>query len=472
MLDFPDEPSAEDEAALRTTLSALAADVDTEERAGHESQRESRDTASVEGATPAPAGRRRRAFDGRLHDDGNSAATSELGSALEIWSLDDPAGERPASRGEQFWDGSRVSTTSDESADGRDLSAYAPPSDAPDDPLAFLASVFPEVDLGVLEKRLAEADGDMEHLVDDMLSEGFIDGMDDETPAAPVVDKTAAAADKIARRKAKQALKASTKLSLTSPALHHIPSPLAAVQDRDHAPSAISLAPTSTNRWASISSHAEHLSSLMHVSAARITSTYHACSSSLPLTVSTLLHRLAHERPFAELESAHDLKMQLGAILPKISGPTLEVLLSATEGDLADAMDLQHAIDEIERTDGKLTWSELIELEAASDPAIVLVRDSRRTTGTNGTSTPDSAISSGSFMGNDEVYSYRDCVVHEQDYARRRESAIRSAMRHYKRGGNAQRGAAYYWAEEGRILDGKRRIWSERAAKALVRERR
>lgn len=483
--DQGDEISVETEQELRNTLRTLAGD-DVHQYDGTitpELEIEtSRSTGDVNERMLPPATRRRRQFDGRLHEDDETREdVSDLGSAVEVWSLNDDG--QPSSTSQQSHDGSRNSTTSAEESDGHMIDKQhhlQRRGDMPDDPLAFLASVFPELELDTLEQRLAGAEGNMERLVEELLSEGFIQGLtDDEEVSAPAppVDKATAAADKAARRRAKQALKASSKMSLTTPGAHHMPAPLAAAMDHKTAPTAIALAPSSSNRWASISSHAEHLSSLMHVSAARVTSTYHACSSSLPLTVTTLLQRLAAERPFLDLAEPHDLKMQLGTVLPTIPGPNLELLLCATEGDLSDAMDLQHAIEDIERTDGKLVWSELLELDSTSDPAVMLVMKDKSKrpvsgdwTSVSGRSTPGG--SSNSFFGGEERYSYRDCVAHEQDYARRREDAIRSAMRHYNRGGAAQRGAAYYWAEEGRILDGKRRVWSERAAKALVRERR
>lgn len=54
----------------------------------------------------------------------------------------------------------------------------------------------------------------------------------------------------------------------------------------------------------------------------------------------------------------------------------------------------------------------------------------------------------------------------------KRNNAFRTAARSFQRGGVGERGAAGYWAEVGRDYERERRKWEERAAKAVVAERR
>ncbi|ORY69417.1 hypothetical protein BCR35DRAFT_326384 [Leucosporidium creatinivorum] len=474
LLDFPDPPSTEDEWLLRATLKSLSADVDAEERVEFEDPTaEGRGSDVVSGSNEGSRNARSKGTEGTGGTADRSA--SELGSALEVWSLgggEDDGERREGGEARRFWQGS---TTSAEST------SPTPPIDyerqeVPDDPLAFLANVFPDLPLGTLEARLSVegASNDLEGIVDDLLSQAFITSITSEesdvpTSTTPAPPKTKA--EKLARRRAKAALKASTTLSLTSTPHLLPPSQTSATvpPSNDLLTPAIALAAPTTNRWASLSSHSTNLSTLLHLPPARITSTYHSCSSSLPLTLSTLLNSLSHSRPFAHLPNAELLKDQLAAVLPKVKDDRLEILLSATEGDLADAMDLQRTIDEIERTEGKLTWSELFEADPQAVPSSSssTAALSKPISSLPSTSTPSAAAESP-----EQHYTSLDCYHYAHEFETRRNEAIRSAARHFQRGGRGERGAAFYWAQEGRDLDGKRRVWMERAARAVVRERR
>lgn len=201
---------------------------------------------------------------------------------------------------------------------------------------------------------------------------------------------------------------------------------------------------------------------------------YHQSSSSIARTLSKLLDRLIRERPFSALPEADSLKLQLALILPGVNGQKLEMLLSATNGDLSDALDLNTSIAEIERTEGRLTWTELIAPGSPPPPPPSSSTASAPHTSTSSTAEvlrhrPDAVTT---VARAPETYSHADCVAFEQEFLERRNDAMRSAARHFQRGGMSQRGAAYYWADEGRKLDAKRRVWAERGASALVRERR
>jgi hypothetical protein len=444
--------------------------------------------------------------------------------------LNDPQGEnddigigresrRPA--GQRFWEESAASSTSEEGPTGgggstsKDNTSPNPLAIDPfefddtingfDDPLAFLASVFPDIDVATLESKISTARSqsdrktpfptqDLESLIEELLSQDLITSLiDDDSEAAqlanPPPDFEAEAQmvlSKTQKRRLKQEQKAKSSFSLTanpttaSPGPKNVDPMIAAA--RGVTSSAWSKAPSTGNAWASITSHASHLSSLLHVPATRISSLYYKNSASLPLTLSVLLKQLSHERPFDSLPFSTELSQQFRLILPRAtSGDEVKVLLSATGGDLSDAMDLKRFISDVEEDQGKvLAYSEMV---APFDPSSALVSEGGHSRNSSAGSIEFSPVGNRNkttalrangtpLASSTKPYTSEECYALSEEYLEKRNNAFRTAARSFQRGGVGERGAAGYWAEVGREHEIERRKWAERAAKAVVSERR
>ncbi|GAA5900624.1 hypothetical protein JCM8208_000550 [Rhodotorula glutinis] len=447
-----------------------------------------------------------------------SATASDLSSALEHSSLDDDSSSADprassadsASAQPRFWDDHHqaASMTSDEDGHGPGAPAARLVWDAPDggfdyevsdDPLAFLASVFPHIDLAQLEAKIAEVkelepteDGlaaqpaDLERLIEDLLSQDLITSLAEadadaaaaENAPAPDPDGLASM-DRQQRRRVKVANKAAQSLSLTT--TPHVSYAKAATHRPPRgALSALADAPLSTNAWANISSQASFLAAAMHLSVGRITSTYHAHGSSLARTVAVLLVQLARERPFESLPGGVARKNELRLIVPlaKASDDHLEALLSATEGDLSDALDLLGFIADLEKDVGApLPLSALIVRPGAGSAlAATTTTPDGFTVVSTATRTPSirpsGASTAAGAAGSDDRYTHEQCHALALEYLAKRNDAFRTAARSFQRGGMGERGAAGFWADRGREFDGERRKWEEKAARAAVGERR
>lgn len=382
-----------------------------------------------------------------------------------------------------------------------------------DDPLAFLASVFPHIELAQLEAKIQEANAakqaaaatadpdtveagrgsggtplaepsDLEALIEDLLSQDLITSLTEaDAEAAAAENARAPDPDRIAdlskqqKRRVKAAHKASNSYSLTSTP-HVSYASAAKAADDGRTATALAAAPNGANAWVSFSSQASLLATVLHIPPNRITSTYYQQSSSLPLTISVLLTQLAAERVFETIPNALELRAQLRLIVPpsRASDDDLEVLLSATEGDLSDALDLHHFIRDVETSMGtSLTLSSLVAGHDADSAAA-----NGTTAGADGfTLVPSAAARRATASHTNHLpsapsdrYSYADCSALALEYLVKRNEAFRTAARSFQRGGAGERGAAGYWAEKGREYDRERRKWEERAARATVGERK
>jgi hypothetical protein len=405
------------------------------------------------------------------------------------------------------WDPAAVATHRDDDLDGDD--DFGTFYDVQDDPLAFLASVFPHIELAQLEAKIKEASsaasptttttqpGDLEALIEDLLSQDLITSLTEaDAEAAAAANAPAPDPDRFAdlskqqKRRVKAAHKAANSYSLTSARQQQQSVSYASAArgaEDGTAVSALAAAPSGANAWVSFSSQASLLATLLHIPPTRVTSTYYQQSSSLPQTISILLTQLATERDFAtQIPNALELCAQLRLIVPptRASDDDLEVLLSATEGDLSDALDLHHFVREVEASMGtNLTLSSLVARESSTDAAagggekggFTLVPSAaarrRATTANNNINNHLLASASASTTATDR-YSYEDCASLALEYLVKRNEAFRTAARSFQRGGRGERGAAGYWAEKGREYDRERRKWEERAARATVGERR
>ncbi|GAA5920071.1 hypothetical protein JCM6882_005922 [Rhodosporidiobolus microsporus] len=536
--DYPSPLTPSDESSARQTLASLAADAEGTDP----------DFTEVGIAAGWETGERGQ---GKSGDRSAGVSVSELSSQLEASSLSEgsarsaDAEEGTAGRGDAlaagqaFWAKSGASLTSEEDAHGAGKFVWDIPDDfvdalplpldgdIGDDPLAFLASVFPDMDLAVLEKKLATtpyADGtpappvDLEQLVEELLSEDLITSLmeDDAKAASDAAAGSLSMAQRLGKqekRRVKAAQKANNSFSLTStPHLAH-PSAAAAsstAASSDLSTSALFTASATSNAWASISSHASYLSTLLRIPASRITSTYYQNSSSLPATLSVLLTQLAHDRPFSSLASSASLKAQLSALLPSpaldlsrsagAKEDELEALLCATEGDVSDALDLHAFVADVQRSMGKnLAWSVLVARDAPAAGSAEVGKHTGGggdgfTTVSNGrrrspdlargalppSSAPSSAHSSSSHLplyvsSSSDPRSAEECRALAASFLERRNAAFREAAKAFQRGhgrGVGERGGATVWAEKGRVYERERRRWEEEAARRTVGERR
>ncbi|SCV74854.1 BQ2448_7883 [Microbotryum intermedium] len=449
LLDLPSTPSYEDIELIKTTLKSLANDAEIQSTPDHD---DSEDGTGLSTKTTTTT---------NTNTTSILAEDSSLSKSLEVWSLN--GDESSTSQG----------TTPSNRSDS-ERSSYRP-----DDPLAFLSSVFPNESIELLQQHLEASSGDVEVVVDELLSSGLLREAQREesstSTAPPALDSPVVS--KQQRKRIKVAQRASATLSLTSTP-HLIPhSPTLSAASAGSAPSSpIIAAQPIENRWASISSHASNLANLLHVPESRIVSTYHKSSSSLPLTLARLLHALTAERPFGSLSNEEgqgpiDLKDSLGTVLPHLTEERLEMLLCATEGDVADAMDLEATIQEIERSEGRLVWSEILQLDSF-EPQLTTAGPSFSST--SSTTIPITMVPNPrrqAVVQRKERYTSSECTKLELEYLHKRNIALRSAATHFQKGGTGERGVAFYWAEESRELDAKRKVWAERKAVALVRER-
>ncbi|KAK4335521.1 Smr domain containing protein [Rhodotorula toruloides] len=516
--DFTHPLSAADERAARDILDSLARDADSQDPLDEpdlaassqaEPSEDDRvqllrllDEAAAEFGRPRKVGSRSRdvselgrRLEGATIEDGASAATRTASNG----SSDAQSDEQAA----RFWPRSEAaSLTSDD--DGRPLEAGKLVWDVPDDfledveddPLAFLASVFPHIDLAQLEAKIQEVSkpaaagggvaarpADLETLIEDLLSQDLITSLTEADAEAAAKAAAPADPDGIAemnrqqKRKVKAAQKASNSYSLTStPHVSYAAAATAATQPPSM--SALASAPSSANAWVSITSQTSLLSTLLHIPAARITSLYYKQSSSLPHTVSVLLSQLSRERPFETLPNNFELRAQLRLIIPpsRANDDVLEMLLSATEGDLSDALDLHHFLRDLESDLGKnLTLISMLSADAPESSVTPLATLSGSSDGfTTVTSLRRSPTLPRASLhpAPDRSHSYNDCAALALEYLEKRNEAFRTAARHFQKGGLGERGAAGYWAEKGREYDRERRKWEERAAKAAVGERR
>ncbi|GAA5981297.1 hypothetical protein JCM11641_005635 [Rhodosporidiobolus odoratus] len=531
--DFPTPLTPADEQAAHTILTSLAKEAETDP--------DPLEITDQQRTSSPPAG-------------STGVSVSELSSQLEVSSLSEEGSrsadagsvsesgrQRPA--GQEFWAKSVASATSEEdaAATGAGKLVWEVPDEyvdlAPfpdegefaeigDDPLAFLASVFPDMELSILESRLEGtpyADGspappvDLEQLVEELLSQEIVREIEEEeaqlaaghTPAPQVDYQTVQS--KQDKRRFKAAQKASNSFSLTS--TPHLPSPAPAPKNgashsrngsNDLSASALFTAPSTSNAWASISSHASYLSNLLYVPDSRVTSTYYAHQSSLPHTLSLLLSQLAQERPFPSLPAALEAKEQLRALVPASSLASktgagkedeLETLLCATEGDVSDALDLHSFVQDVQKSMGKnLAWSMLVAPDEngtvevgkkqPSQNGFPAVASSRRKS-PGGTTTTIPLPTSGSHHPNTTYvtpvfsasrnYSAEDCRRLAFEALANRNQAFREAAKAFQRGhgrGVGERGGATVWAEKGRMFERERRRWVEEAARRTVGERR
>ncbi|KDE06368.1 hypothetical protein MVLG_03276 [Microbotryum lychnidis-dioicae p1A1 Lamole] len=451
LLDLPSTPSQDEIKAIKSTLSSLASDAEIQSTPDHED--DGRDGTGVSTTTTTTT----------TSDTTSTLAEDlDLGKTLEVWSLN----------------GDESSTTQGTTPSNRSDSERS--SYRPDDPLAFLSSVFPNESIELLQQHLESSSGDVEIVVDELLSSGLLkEAQREETPLPPPT-LNSPVVSKQQRKRIKAAQKASSTLSLTS--TPHLPphSPALSAASYDSTPSSpIIAARPIENRWASISSHASNLATLLHVSESRIVSTYHKSSSSLPLTLARLLHALTAERPFDSLsnkeeQSPIDLRDSLGVVLPHLTEERLEMLLSSTEGDVADAMDLEATIQEIENSQGRLVWSEILQLDSTEPSQFTTTGPTFSSTSSTTTASPITVVPNPRtqpVVQRKERHTFTECSALELEYLHKRNLALRSAATHFQKGGIGERGAASYWAEESRKLDAKRKVWTERKAVALVRER-
>ena len=364
-------------------------------------------------------------------------------SALEAWSF------------EESWDGGVEEVWEVQGEGG-------------DDPVAFLASVFPRMSLPALRSRLVSSK-DLETLVEELLNEDYISSDSSASSSSAstcsVASSSGSSLTPKQRRRLKTSAKASQTLSLTS--VHsRSSSPLLTTV----APSPLAVAQPLANRWISLDSTSHFLSTLLHVPPGTISSVFHTHDSSLPLTIHSLLTSLSLSRPFSLLPLAEPSLHSLQLLLPSLSCSRLETLLSATDGDVSDAFDLHLFIEDTERAEGSLLQNGLVGFGAPS--ARVLLPAITATASLPLASASAIRDLEGAAGGKaEDAYTSAECAELARGYWEKRNEAFRSAAKHFQQGGGG-RGTAWYWAEVGREMDRRKRRWEARGAFAVVGERR
>lgn len=373
--------------------------------------------------------------------------------------------------------------------------------------------MFPGYSLSILQSRLDNALLDIETVVEELLNEDYIkfetslsssssnsSASTSSNYSTPISSSSSSksGSTKQQRRRIKTSIKASQTLSLTD-VLHRI-APIAPLSLLSSVTTnALQAAPKSReNSWITLDSTSSYLASLLRISPGRITSTYHQLNSSLPLTVSKILTSLVIERPASDFPTSSLSSLRI--VLPNLTTTQLELLLSATEGDVSDSIDLQSYLEELARKEGSLIQNGLIGFGAKSTKGIEIIHGALPTTSlpsspkksrtnlpNNSNQASDwsttkkryniaSSVNLGGIgitsTGYSTVYSAEECAELAREYHEKRNDAYRSAARHFQKGGGGERGAAFYWADVGRDLDRKKRSWEEKAAFAVVGERR
>lgn len=431
-------------------------------------------------------------------------SSEEVDRLFEAWTIE-----------EAQWMGSSEGSATDESSlmDRLDLTAEGTNSNF-DDSVNFLSSVFPKLRRSTLFSRVEETP-DLETLMELLLNEEFISATENTFPDAPAfnfadfemetgmkemgIAAGGGAARKKARKREKTALKASQVLSLTD-VLHRSPVPSPAIASLTAILPNVFHAPSDTNRWINMDSTSSYLALLLHIPPGRITSAYHRMDSNLPLAIDSLLTTLENERPFIEIPDHERLLTELSIVLPTHSLSGLMRLLSATEGDPSDALDLKLKLEEIAREEGSLLMNGLFGFGGGGDKRRVVVVQENSTlkpiidaptiipgfqgwkkvsaSSSSGStsssryassSTTNTSFSSTIFIPSD--WSATECENQADEYLTKRNDAFRAAARAIQLGGVNRAGAGHF-AEQGREYDRKRKIWEQRRAFAVVGERR
>jgi hypothetical protein len=341
-----------------------------------------------------------------------------------------------------------------------------------DDPYAFLRSVFPRMSQEAIRKRL-EKSKDLETLVEELLNEDFISSSASEAVNSTFGPPSQPRSKPPSSSKQRQRLRASQTISLTSPTLR------SASPSSNHTETVSLLstaaAPSVPNRWISVDSTSHYLSGLLRLTPGEVTSSYHNHASSLPLTLDALMFTLASTRPFEDLPSPDALLETLQMLLPQKKVSDLKVLLSATEGDVSDALDLSQFLERVEREEGGVVANGLVgfgsKKRVGAPPVSLNSPRSSPALGSNFT-----LISRGSQKDitpmSEQRYTPAECAELALSYQDKRNTAFRAAARHFQKGGMGERGAAWHWAEVGREHDRRKREWEGRGAFAIVGERR
>lgn len=454
--------------------------------------------------------------DGEIGTD--SFSTTEVENALNAWTLAEErkveVGELEGSAAEGQAEGEGEATQKEPAAleSGR-KEGHLRVGEDEDDPILFLSSVFPSKSNTVLQDRFALA-SDLETLVEELMNEDYIassssssntDYSSDYSSESSSSTSTSTSAPtpissltKQQRRRLKASTKASSTISLTD-VLHRLPPPAPPPLVSKLTTTPLSSAPKSRdNTWVTMDSTSSYLAALLRIQPGRITSLYHRENCSLTLTVSALLTSLISERPFSALPST--ALPSLRVVLPFLPREQLELLLSATEGDVSDSIDLQSFLEALEAREGTLIQNGLLGFGASRSQGGAEVDHGKKRLMT-GPIPPGSLASLGvssssnsrgevdwnliknktKFEANKRAlnslspssrYTAEECQALALDYLIKRNDAYRSAARAFQKGGGSDRGAAWYWADIGREMDGRKRGWEEKAAFALVGERR
>ena len=365
LLDFP-TPTTADEHALRRSLRTLASSSD--------------EPLSTDPSTDAST-------DLTLSD------PSTIASSLEVWSLDE-----------------------DEERDAGGGSGH-------DDPITFILSVFPSRHHVEVSRRLSAANEDVERVLEELLSDEFIerererdgDEFDYRKFAFQDSPEKEAGPSKQEKRRAKALAKATTTLSLTSTS--PVPRPTTVTTWSTTAPSALSLARPSTNDWVSLSSLSSHLSTLLALPAVQISSFFHSALPSTPTLLSLVSQTSLARPPRPQPETDAFVEMLGLESDQRWERDRAATALRACEGSAGDAIDL---LDIMASAADHIPGGRVAPIILGPPPPRPCLP-------------PPSSTNARTVEPDAEDASADECAALAHEYLAKRNAAFRSAARHFQK---------------------------------------
>lgn len=396
--------------------------------------------------------------------------------------------------------------------DWRVFDSDMPPPPRADPTLEFLCNMLPDTPRDMLERALADAGGDVDRAIDQVLAVQFIEreqvGGVDEAPAPATASgglDLAALEHGLAggrQRRAKGRKAKPVTVSLTSsrrresdtPAPAKVPTSDAelAQQLQDDERAALDAAEPSIEeqQWLLASSTLAHLGTLLGMPHAHVQRIFNNASFNLHVAVARAIDAESTSAAGAAAAQAPEFET-VCETLAAISGHAVRdvrPVLAAVRGSDDAALDLLQlrdtvsekaaarrpdALDPLGRTMGRAG-------PAAAPPAPPAPADTPRASaaaeamraGALATVLPASAAHVPLAAEEDEVLSMHECRARAEAYTMRRNVLLRSATNAARtHRGTYASGAAMVYADEARVMHDKARVWQARAADAAARER-
>lgn len=409
-----------------------------------------------------------------------------------------------------------------------------PPAAEPphaDPTLAFLCNMLPDTPRDVLERALADAGGDVDGAIDEVLAAQFIEGekvsgageappQEGAAPEEPAASSRggldlAALEHGLSSGRQRRAKGRKTKpvtVSLTSGSRESdTPAPAAAkvpttdaelaqqLQDDERAALDAGEPSIEEQQWLLTSSTLAHLGTLLGMPHARVQSLFNNASFNLHVAVARAIDAESASAAGAAAAEAPEFET-VCETLAAISGHAVRdvrPVLAAVRGSDDAALDLLQlrdtvtekaaarrpdALDPLGRTMGRVAPTAVPTApapapapaaggDAGGGPRASAAAEAMRA-GALATVLPASAAHVPLAAADDEVLSMRECRARADECTARRNMLLRSATSAARaHRGTYASGAAMVYADEARAMHDKARVWQARAADAAARER-